>query len=117
MDAERDRGQSDGADEESGSIPDPQPRSHRDRDGDGAEHDGEHRADYVDWHAEDRRIVRRINELLRDISRNGNEGIGKPEALKHGFHGYWSRRITQEHRLVHRIVGDGIRIAACRYHY
>ena len=49
--------------------------------------------------------------------RHGNEGIGKPEPLKHGFHGYWSRRITDEHRLVYRIAGDEIRIAACRYRY
>jgi toxin YoeB len=74
-------------------------------------------ADYVAWQTEDRRIVRRINELLKDIARNGNEGIGKPEALKHGFHGYWSRRITQEHRLVYRLLDDEVRIAACRYHY
>lgn len=74
-------------------------------------------ADYVAWQAEDRRIVRRINELLKDIDRNGNEGIGKPEALKHDFRGYWSRRITQEHRLVYRIADDEVRIAACRYHY
>ena len=45
------------------------------------------------------------------------QGIGKPEALKHGFQGYWSRRITDEHRLVYKIAGDEIRIAACRYHY
>ena len=74
-------------------------------------------ADYVSWNTDDRRIVRRINELLKDIARNGNEGIGKPEALKHGFSGYWTRRITPEHRLVYRIAGDEIRIAACRYHY
>ncbi len=47
----------------------------------------------------------------------GNEGIGKPEPLKHGFQGYWSRRITDEHRLVYKIAEDEIRIAACRYHY
>lgn len=74
-------------------------------------------SDSVLWQTEDRRVLRRVNELLRDIARNGNEGIGKPEALKHGFHGYWSRRITQEHRLVYRVVGDEVRIAACRYHY
>ncbi len=74
-------------------------------------------SDCVGWQTDDRRIVRRINDLLKDIARNGNEGIGKPEALKHGFQGYWSRRITQEHRLVYRVVGDEIRIAACRYHY
>ncbi|MGH3803640.1 MAG: Txe/YoeB family addiction module toxin [Pseudonocardiaceae bacterium] len=54
---------------------------------------------------------------IQDIVRNGNEGIGKPEALRHAFQGYWSRRITDEHRLVYRIVEDEIRIAACRYHY
>jgi toxin YoeB len=55
--------------------------------------------------------------LIEDIARNGNEGIGKPEALKHDFAGYWSRRITDEHRLVYQLVDDEIRIAACRYHY
>lgn len=52
-----------------------------------------------------------------DVVRNGNEGIGKPEPLKHGFHDYWSLRISDEHRLVCKIVDDEIRIAACRYHY
>jgi toxin YoeB len=73
--------------------------------------------DYLYWQAEDRKTLRRINELLKDIARNGNEGIGKPEPLKHGFQGYSSRRITSEHRLVYKIAGDEIRIAACRYHY
>ena len=61
-------------------------------------------ADYVWWQAQDRKILKRISTLITDIQRNGNEGIGKPEPLKHGFQGYWSRRITDE-----------IRIAACRY--
>ena len=74
-------------------------------------------ADYVGWQSEDRRILRRINELLKDIARNGNEGIGKLVALKHGFHGYWSRRITHEHRLIYRLLADEVRIAGCRYHY
>jgi len=74
-------------------------------------------ADYEWWQVQDRRTLKRINNLLRDIARNGNEGIGKPEALKHGFHGYWSRRISDEHRLVHKVEGDEIRIAGCRYHY
>lgn len=74
-------------------------------------------ADYEWWQAQDRKIVKRINALLRDIVRNGNEGMGKPEPLKHGFHGYWSRRITDEHRLVYKIDGDEVRIAACRHHY
>lgn len=73
--------------------------------------------DYVWWQAQDRRVAKRINALLKDISRNGNEGIGKPEPLKHGFHGYWSRRITDEHRLICKTVDDVVRIAACRYHY
>ena len=76
--------------------------------------------DYGRWRApdnRDRKILRRINMLIRDIDRNGNEGIGKPEPLKRGFHGYWSRRITDEHRLIYRISENEIRIAACRYHY
>lgn len=73
--------------------------------------------DYLWWQTEDRRTLKRINQLVKDIDRNGNEGIGKPEALKHGLSGYWSRRITDEHRLVYKVVGDEIRIAACRYHY
>lgn len=73
--------------------------------------------DYLPWQTEDRRTLKRINRLIKDITRNGNTGIGKPEALKHGLSGYWSRRITDEHRLVYTIGGDEIRIAACRYHY
>ncbi|HEX8510872.1 MAG TPA: Txe/YoeB family addiction module toxin [Propionibacteriaceae bacterium] len=73
--------------------------------------------DYIWWQSQDRKLLKRINLLLRDISRNGNEGIGKPEALKHGFKGYWSRRINDEQRLVYRIEENDIRIAACRYHY
>jgi toxin YoeB len=73
--------------------------------------------DYLHWQTADRAVLKRINLLLRDIARNGHSGIGKPEALKHGFQGYWSRRITDEHRLVYKMVDDEIRIAACRYHY
>ena len=73
--------------------------------------------DYVWWQTQDRKVLRRINALLTDIMRNGNEGIGKPEALCHEFHGYWFRRITDEHRLIYRINGDDILIASCRYHY
>lgn len=74
-------------------------------------------ADYLWWQAEDRRTLKRINLLIRDITRNGNEGLGKPEALKHGLSGYWSRRITDEHRLVYKVVSTEVRIASCRYHY
>ena len=62
--------------------------------------------DYLWWQTADRRTLKRINRLIKDIARNGNEGIGKPEALKHGLSGYWSRRITDEHRLVYKVV-DG----------
>lgn len=79
-------------------------------------------ADYVFWQTQDRRVLKRINEVLRDIARGAgihepNSGIGKPEALKHGLHGYWSRRITDEHRLVYKVVDDEVRIASCRFHY
>lgn len=73
--------------------------------------------DYLWWQKQDRSVLKRINALIEDILRNGNEGIGKPEPLKHDFAGYWSRRITDEHRLVYKIVDDKVRIAACRYHY
>lgn len=72
-------------------------------------------ADCVWWQAQDRKILKRINALLLDITRNGNEGIGKPEPLRHGFH--WSRRISDEHRLIYRVAEDEVRIASCRYHY
>lgn len=73
--------------------------------------------DHVWWQNQDRKILKRINTLLQDIARNGNEGMGKPEPLKHGFPGYWTRRITGEHRLICKGADDGVRIAACRYHY
>lgn len=73
--------------------------------------------DYVWWQGQDRKNLKRINTLIKDIARNGNEGMGKPEPLRHGFQGYWSRRITDEHRLVYKLVEDEIRIAAYRYHY
>ncbi|WP_454294770.1 Txe/YoeB family addiction module toxin [Salana multivorans] len=73
--------------------------------------------DYLWWQRQDRKTLRRINELIRDVIRHGNEGIGKPEPLKHGFQGYWSRRINAEHRLIYKINDDEVRIAACRYHY
>ncbi|MFJ3394551.1 Txe/YoeB family addiction module toxin [Leifsonia aquatica] len=73
--------------------------------------------DYLYWQGQDRRVLKRINLLLTDIQHNGNSGIGKPEALKHGFQGFWSRRITDEHRLVYRVTDDAVLIAQCRYHY
>lgn len=73
--------------------------------------------DYLWWQRQDRKVLKRINTLLKDIQRNGNEGIGKPETLRNNLSGYWSRRITEEHRLVYKIVGNSVRIAAVRYHY
>ncbi len=74
-------------------------------------------ADHLWWQAQDRRVLKRINQLLQDVARNGNEGIGRPEPLEHGFHGCWSRRTTDEHGLVYKVVEGEIRVAACRYHY
>lgn len=73
--------------------------------------------DYFWWQAQDRQTLRRINRLISDIQRNGNTGLGKPEALRHNLSGFWSRRITDEHRLVYRINDDCVEIASCRYHY
>lgn len=73
--------------------------------------------DYLWWQTQDRKTLRRINLLIQDVVRHGNQGIGKPEPLKHDCAGYWSRRITDEHRLVYKVTDDEVRIAACRYHY
>lgn len=73
--------------------------------------------DYQYWQKTDKKILKRINELIRDIERNKYEGIGKPEPLKHNLSGYWSRRITAEHRIVFKIERDSIFLAQLRYHY
>ena len=73
--------------------------------------------DYLWWQGENRQVLKRINLLIEEIVRNGNEGIGKPDPLKHDFAGYWLRRITDEHRLVYKVAEADVRIAACRYHY
>ena len=73
--------------------------------------------DYVYWQTQDKKILKRINQLIKDIDRNGYEGIGKPEPLKYELQGYWSRRIDDEHRLVYRIVDNKIEIVSCRLHY
>ena len=73
--------------------------------------------DYQYWQQFDKKVLKKINDLLKDISRNPYEGIGKPEPLKHALSGYWSRRITDEHRLVYRVEGDVIKLAQVRYHY
>ncbi len=79
--------------------------------------DSHAREDYLWWQSQDRPTLKRINSLIADIVRNGHDGIGKPEPLKHDFAGYWSRRITDEHRLVYKVVDNEVRIASCRYHY
>ncbi len=73
--------------------------------------------DYQHWQDTDKKVIRRIHELLKDIKRNPHSGIGKPEPLRHALAGYWSRRIDQEHRLVYRTTGHGILLAQMRYHY
>jgi len=73
--------------------------------------------DYLYWQKADRKILDRINNLVKDISRNPYTGLGKPEPLKYKYQGYWSRRITEEHRLIYRVVNDEIHIAKCRFHY
>lgn len=73
--------------------------------------------DYVHWQTADRAIVKRINRLADDMLRNPTTGIGKPEQLKYGLPGAWSRRITEEHRLVYLVQGDDLVILQARYHY
>lgn len=73
--------------------------------------------DYLYWQTEDRNTLRKINTLLKDIARNGNEGIGKPEPLTGDLSGFWSRRINQKDRLIYALEMDQIIIIACRYHY
>ena len=73
--------------------------------------------EYTSWLKEDKKVLKRINELIKDIERNKFKGIGKPEPLKHQLAGYWSRRITDEHRLIYSIDGENINIISCRYHY
>ena len=73
--------------------------------------------DYLFWQKNDKQKTKRINELIKDISRTPFEGIGKPEALRFKYSGYWSRRIDEEHRLIYRVVDDEIQVLKCRFHY
>jgi toxin YoeB len=73
--------------------------------------------DYLYWQKTDKKKLKRINELLKDISRNPFDGIWKPEPLKFKYSGFWSRRIDDEHRLIYRVTDDMILIAKCRFHY
>jgi toxin YoeB len=73
--------------------------------------------DYLYWQKIDKKMVKRINLLIKDISRHPYDGIGKPEPLKHNYRGFWSRRIDEEHRLIYQVREDEIRIVKCRFHY
>lgn len=74
-------------------------------------------SDYQWFQERDRKLLKRINALIKDVMRSPFDGIGKPEALKADLAGYWSRRINEEHRLVYSVKADEIVIVACRYHY
>jgi len=74
--------------------------------------------EYTEWQAEDKRTLKKINQLIRDIIRNGNEGIGHPEPLKGNLAGYWSREIDEKNRLVYQILDGGrVEIYQCKGHY
>ena len=73
--------------------------------------------DYLFWQKTDKKVLRRINILIKETKQNPFEGIGKPEPLKHALSGYWSRRITDEHRSVYKVSENAIHIAQVRYHY
>ena len=73
--------------------------------------------DYQTWVQEDKKLFKKINEIIKDIIRSPFSGIGKPEPLRHELSGYWSRRINEEHRLVYKVSETSILIASCKYHY
>ncbi len=73
--------------------------------------------DYLEWQTEDKKTLKRINLLLKDIQREGFEGIGKPEPLKGDYSGWWSRRIDGENRIVYKVSDEAIIIASCKGHY
>ncbi|MDN3451550.1 Txe/YoeB family addiction module toxin [Planococcus sp. APC 3906] len=73
--------------------------------------------DYLYWQNTDKKNVKKINRLIKEIERHPFTGLGKPEPLKHDWSGYWSRQITQEHRLVYKVEDDAIKIAQARFHY
>jgi len=73
--------------------------------------------DYLSWQSDDRKTLKKVNSLIREVQSTPYEGSGKPEPLKHDLAGLWSRRIDREHRLVYRAEGDDILIYGCRFHY
>jgi len=73
--------------------------------------------DYLYWQKTDKKILAKINDLIKDISRTPYTGLGKPEALKYKYKGFWSRRITEEHRLIYQVKGNELYIVKCRFHF
>ncbi len=73
--------------------------------------------DYIYWQQNDRKVLKKINKLIKEIMRDPFEGTGKPEPLKFDLSGFWSRRIDQEHRIVYRVEKNDLHILTCRYHY
>ena len=73
--------------------------------------------DYVYWQGQDKKTLRRINQLIKDVQRSPFEGIGKPEPLKENLTGFWSRRVDETNRLVYEVANTQINIVSCRYHY
>jgi len=73
--------------------------------------------DYLHWQKTDRKLLKRINDLIKEVTRTPFQGTGKPEALRNALAGYWSRRINDEHRLVYKVEGDSVLIAQARLHY
>ncbi|MDP1830774.1 MAG: Txe/YoeB family addiction module toxin [Geothrix sp.] len=73
--------------------------------------------DHLYWQKHDKQMVERINKLIKEVQREPFSGIGKPEALKHALAGFWSRRLTDEHRMVYRVEGNALLIAQLRFHY
>jgi len=73
--------------------------------------------DYLYWQRQDKKILKKINRLIKEIERTPFSGLGEPEPLKYNWSGYWSRRITIEHRIVYKVLDEHILIAQCRYHY
>ena len=73
--------------------------------------------DYLSWQSEDKKVLKKVNSLIKEIQRTPFEGRGKPEPLKFDLKGFWSRRIDREHRLVYQVRGEDVYIYSCRYHF
>lgn len=74
-------------------------------------------SDYLYWQKTDKKMLKRLNEMLKNIKRTPFEGLGKPEPLRGNLSGWWSRRLDHEHRLIYRVEGDTVQLLQCRYHY